>query len=83
KAVTLIDGTWPGEPFVCDAVVRYRGTPHPAEITLGPSGSGEATVTFLGDGPIASPGQAVVFYRGAEVIGGGTIRHVECMAMSA
>jgi tRNA-specific 2-thiouridylase len=82
EAVTLIDGTWPAEPFVCDAVVRYRGTPHQAEVTLGPPGSGEASVVFHAGGPIASPGQAVVFYRGDEVLGGGTIRHVACMATS-
>ncbi|HEY8448418.1 MAG TPA: tRNA 2-thiouridine(34) synthase MnmA [Thermomicrobiales bacterium] len=78
--VTLVDGTWPEEPFTCEAVVRYRGTPHEAEVQLGPAGSDEATVNFLGEGPIASPGQAVVFYRGDEVLGGGTIRHVDCMA---
>jgi tRNA-specific 2-thiouridylase len=75
-AVTLIDGTWPNEPFECTAVVRYRGAPVPAEVRLGPAGSGEATIRFTGDGPIAAPGQAVVFYRGDEVFGGGTIARV-------
>jgi tRNA U34 2-thiouridine synthase MnmA/TrmU len=30
-------------------------------------------VRFSGEGPIASPGQALVLYRGDEVLGGGTI----------
>jgi tRNA-specific 2-thiouridylase len=72
--VTLIDGTWPSAPFACDAVVRYRGAPAPAEVTLGEAGA--ATVRFKDDGPVASPGQAVVFYRGDEVLGGGTIQRV-------
>jgi tRNA-specific 2-thiouridylase len=72
--VTLIDGTWPSAPFACDAVVRYRGVPAPAEVTLG--AAGEATVRFTAEGPVASPGQAVVFYRGDEVLGGGTIQRV-------
>jgi tRNA-uridine 2-sulfurtransferase len=75
-AVSLIDGSWPGEPFVCDAVVRYRGVPAPALVELGAAGSGVATITFTGAGPIASPGQAIVFYRGDEVLGGGTIARV-------
>ncbi len=76
EAVTLIDGTWPAESFECEAVVRYRGAPSRAMVQLGPRGSGAATVTFTGDRPIASPGQAVVFYRGDEVLGGGTISRV-------
>lgn len=75
-AVTLIDGTWPAEPFACTAVVRYRGAPAAAAVRLGPPGSGTATVSFSGQGPIAAPGQAVVFYRDDEVLGGGTIARV-------
>ncbi|HET8522193.1 MAG TPA: tRNA 2-thiouridine(34) synthase MnmA [Thermomicrobiales bacterium] len=77
ERVTLTDESWPETPFTCDAVVRYRGTPNRAVVHLGPSGSGQATVVFEGDGPIAAPGQAVVFYRGDEVLGGGTIHAVE------
>ena len=79
-AVALIDGSWPEAPFAAEAVVRYRGTPTPATVELGAAGSGEATVSFAGDGPVASPGQAVVFYRGDEVVGGGTIREVTTAA---
>jgi tRNA-specific 2-thiouridylase len=76
ESVSLIDGTWPGHVLECTAVVRYRGTPSEAQVRLGPLGSGEASVTFSGNGPIAAPGQAVVFYRGDEVVGGGTIARV-------
>jgi tRNA-specific 2-thiouridylase len=69
-------GVWPTSAFPVDAVVRYRGQPSPAKVELGAPDSGEANVTFSGEGPIASPGQAVVFYRGDEVLGGGTIREV-------
>jgi tRNA U34 2-thiouridine synthase MnmA/TrmU len=44
------------------------------------STAGEVEVELQGSAanlPIASPGQAIVFYRGDEVLGGGTIRHVE------
>jgi tRNA U34 2-thiouridine synthase MnmA/TrmU len=34
-------------------------------------------VRFSAEGPIASPGQALVLYRGDEVLGGGTIAAVE------
>jgi tRNA-specific 2-thiouridylase len=77
ETVALTDGSWPPMPFACDAVVRYRGTPFPAEVTLGPAGTGEAMVVFVGgERPIAAPGQAIVFYRGDEVLGGGTIGQV-------
>ena len=79
-AVALVDGSWPEEPFSVEAVVRYRGAPAPATVTLGPTGSREASVAFHGEGPVSSPGQAVVFYRGDEVLGGGTIREVTTAA---
>lgn len=76
--VSLTVGGWSDEPFMADAVVRYRGIPTPAIIEPGPAGSRMATVEFMGERrPIASPGQAVVFYRGDEVLGGGTIQRVE------
>lgn len=76
EAVSLTDGSWPADPFPIEAVVRYRGQPVPATISLDAAGAGSATIDFEGDGPIASPGQAVVFYRGDEVLGGGTINSV-------
>ncbi len=76
--VSMTSGGWPAEPFAADVVVRYRGVPHPATVQLGGADDRTATITLDGDrGPIASPGQAVVFYRGDEVLGGGTISTVE------
>jgi len=78
--ITLTSGIWPEEPISCQAMVRYRGELTNATVTLGDNGSGTASVLFNDDTaklPIASPGQAVVFYDGEEVLGGGTIRVVE------
>jgi tRNA-specific 2-thiouridylase len=76
ERVNLVSGEWPHEPFAAEAMVRYRGALAPATVELGPKGSGTARVRFTGEGPIASPGQALVLYRGDEVLGGGTIRDV-------
>ncbi|HEX5103298.1 MAG TPA: aminomethyltransferase beta-barrel domain-containing protein, partial [Pirellulaceae bacterium] len=57
----------------------YRGMPVPCTVCPGAT-HGEVEVELRGTAaelPIASPGQAIVFYRGDEVLGGGTIRHVE------
>jgi tRNA-specific 2-thiouridylase len=78
--IGLTSGDWPAEPFAADAVVRYRGAPNPATIALNPDTPGQGTIRFQNDGPIASPGQAIVFYRGDEVLGGGTIRAVTTVA---
>lgn len=76
--VRLTAGEWSESSFLANAVVRYRGMPNEASITLGPAAERSASVEFVGErNPIASPGQAVVFYRGDEVLGGGTIQRVE------
>jgi tRNA-uridine 2-sulfurtransferase len=82
--ILFTDGMWPGMPFEADAVVRYRGTPVPCRVI--PGANGHAEVELLGEPdalPVASPGQAIVFYRQDEVLGGGTIRSVEREAAHA
>ena len=74
--VSLISGEWPDAPFSAEAMVRYRGAQTPATIIPGDPGSRSLAVEFSGAGPVASPGQALVLYRGDEVLGGGTIRAV-------
>jgi len=76
ERVSIVSGVWPIAPFTAEAMVRYRGAPVPATIEPGADGSDTLHVRFKGDGPIASPGQALVLYRGDEVLGGGTIREV-------
>ncbi|MBA2246837.1 MAG: tRNA 2-thiouridine(34) synthase MnmA [Chloroflexia bacterium] len=73
--VSFTSGTWPEGAFRSDIVVRYRGEPGEGRVVPGPSGSRTAGVTFgTHGGPVASPGQAVVFYDGDTVLGGGTIQ---------
>jgi tRNA-specific 2-thiouridylase len=76
--VTFTSGEWPEEPFAADAVVRYRGVP--ARCLVRPANNpGRVEVELTGAAeslPVASPGQAIVFYRHDEVLGGGTIRGV-------
>lgn len=68
---------WPHEPIECEVAVRYRGTPYRAIVQPTSFAEKEATITFANQrGPIASPGQAVVFYAGNQVLGGGTIKAV-------
>ena len=54
-------------------MVRYRGALATAVVEPGPAAERLGAVRFSGEGPIASPGQALVLYRGDEVLGGGTI----------
>ncbi len=75
--VSFTSGEWPVAPFQSDIAVRYRGKP--ARATVLPVSADERTVTVAfppESGPIASPGQAIVFYNGDEVLGGGTIERV-------
>jgi tRNA-specific 2-thiouridylase len=51
--------------------IRYRHPALPARLTLASPRTAE--VRFASEGPAVTPGQACVFYRGDEVVGGGFI----------
>lgn len=76
ERVTLTDDRWPDEAFTCEVSVRYRGQPVEAIIEPGNGERREVVITFLSQRPIAAPGQAIVFYRDDEVLGGGTIARI-------
>lgn len=58
------------EPLQVEAQIRYNAPRTPALIT--PKGS-QVQVDFASPQPAITPGQAVVFYQGDLVVGGGTI----------
>jgi tRNA-specific 2-thiouridylase len=62
----------PGTVFETSAVLRYRGTPLAAAVDMIPDGA----VLRLAAPALVAPGQAVVFYDGDEVVGGGIVRAV-------
>jgi len=61
----------PKEPVRAEVRVRYRHTAAPATIT--PLENGRARIVFDEPQRAITPGQASVFYRGDEVVGGGWI----------
>jgi tRNA-specific 2-thiouridylase len=77
EEVSLTDGRWPEEAFSCQVSVRYRGQPVEAVIEPVDQDRRALSVTFPDQRPIAAPGQAIVFYRDDEVLGGGTIARIE------
>ena len=69
--VNWISFDGPNEPVRADVRVRYRHTAAPATIT--PLPDARARVVFDEPQRAITPGQATVFYRGDEVVGGGWI----------
>src|ERR1041385_7714321 len=61
----------PVQPVRAEVRVRYRHTAAPATIT--PLANNRARVKFAEPQRAITPGQATVFYRGDEVVGGGWI----------
>lgn len=57
--------------FDAEVKIRYRHPALPARLTIASPRTAE--VRFISDGPAVTPGQACVFYRGDEVLGGGFI----------
>src|SRR5207247_3821255 len=61
----------PVEPLCCQAKIRYRHTAAPAMVTARDDGG--VQVMFDEPQTAITPGQAVVFYDGPRVLGGGWI----------
>lgn len=69
--VNWISADNPAEPVRAEVRVRYRHTAAPATIT--PLPDARARIVFDEPQRAITPGQATVFYRGDEVVGGGWI----------
>ena len=67
----LIEPPSQGVPLICQAKIRYRHQPAAATVFALPDGG--ATVRFEQPQSAIAPGQAVVFYDGDRVLGGGWI----------
>jgi tRNA-specific 2-thiouridylase len=76
SSLTAADVNWllgapPAGPLACRAKIRYRHAPAAATVTALPGG--RARVDFAEPQSAVTPGQAVVFYDGDRVLGGGWI----------
>ncbi len=71
EELSFVSGETPAGPVETEARIRYRSQPAPAVLTL--RDDGRAEVRFRRPQRAATPGQAVVFYEGERVLGGGTI----------
>ena len=68
--VSFVSGEAPAGPLAVEAKIRYRSEPAPALLTVA---DGRAEVRFQRPQRAITPGQAVVFYQGPRVLGGGII----------
>ena len=60
-----------GGELSVEVKIRYRHRAIPATMRVDPDRRAE--IRFAAGGPAVTPGQACVFYRGEEVLGGGFI----------
>lgn len=67
-----VDGAAPPAGTRIDAKIRYKSAPSAATLTVE---GGRAEVRFDEPQRAITPGQAIVFYDGEVVLGGGTIEH--------
>jgi tRNA-specific 2-thiouridylase len=65
---------WPALDEPIEAMVKIRYRHEPAAARIEPAGEASVRVRFDAPQRAISPGQAAVFYRGDEVLGGGWIR---------
>lgn len=71
RELSWISGQAPAEGTRLEAKARYKADPAPATlVSCGPAG---AVIRFDRRQRALTPGQAVAFYQGDEVLGGGTI----------
>jgi tRNA-specific 2-thiouridylase len=68
--VSWVSGKPPSEPVAVTVKIRYRSPDIQATLHPAPD---SAEVSFNQPQPAVTPGQAVVFYKDDEVLGGGTI----------
>ena len=68
--VSFVSGEAPAGPLAVEAKIRYRSEAAPALLTVA---DGHAEVRFERPQRAITPGQAVVFYQGSRVLGGGII----------
>jgi len=70
QQLSFVDGRPPDGPIEVEARIRYRSQPAAALLTVADD---RAEVRFRAPQRAVTPGQAVVFYQGERVLGGGTI----------
>ena len=73
SGVNWVSGVLPSVPVRVTASIRYRGREQGALVT--PHSDDRALIAFDEPQRAVTPGQAVVFYDGVEVLGGGIIEH--------
>jgi len=78
RELKLIADGMPSEAIPVMAKIRYKS--REAAATLFPAAA-SATVSFTQPQRAVTPGQAIVFYRGEEVWGGGIIENLQAMTL--
>ena len=73
SGVNWVSGHRPSAPVRVTAAIRYRGREQCALVV--PISDDRVLLTFEEPQRAVTPGQAVVFYNGVEVLGGGIIEH--------